>query len=480
MNIRFILYILGSLLCIEGGLLLLPVVVELLYGGENCLPIFYSSAIAFVIGGICWYANKNCSKESGKREGFIIVGTVWIVFAFFGSFPFILSGYVPSMTDAFFEAMSGFTTTGSTIISDVESLPHGLLFWRALMQFTGGIGILVLCIAVLPIFGVGSMNLFQAETSSVPINEKFRPRIKDGARHIFRIYLILTALCMFSYLPGMNLFDAVCHAFSTLSIGGFSTKSASMGAYSAYIQYVTMLFMILGSCSFVLFFYAWKREFRKITQNDEFRFYMLMILIVSLFVCAGLLLSNQDAEPAIRDGLFNAVSMISTTGYAVNDYMRWSPPMWLVVFLASFIGGCAGSTAGGMKMVRFLLLVRVIPMQLKKIIHPNAIIQVKLNRQNVPEEKMSRTLAFFMIFLCIYVVGVLVLTISGLNFTTAAGASIACLSNTGLGLDMTGPSNNFAHLSIVAKWACCFLMLFGRLEIYSILILFSPEFWRKQ
>jgi trk system potassium uptake protein TrkH len=478
MNIRFILYVLGALLCIEGGLLTLPAGVDLLYGGNDWQPFFYSAAIAFSVGGTCWNFNKNCSKEIGKREGFIIVSAVWIVFAFFGSLPFLFSGYVPGMADAFFEAMSGFTTTGSTILRDIEALPNGLLFWRALMHFTGGIGLLVLCIAVLPIFGVGSMNIYQAETSTVSIGEKFRPRIKDVAKLIFRIYLMLTVLCVLCYLPGMDLFDAVCHAFSTTATGGFSTKNASIDAYSAYTQYVTIFFMILGSCSFVLFFYLWKREFRKIIQNDEFRFYLTVILIVSLFICAGLLLDKYGVEAAIRVGFFNVVSMISTTGYAVNDYMQWSSPLWFILFLVAFIGGCAGSTSGGLKMVRFLLLVRMIPLQFKKIIHPNAMIQIKLNGQNVSDEKKSRTLAFFIVFVCVYVAGVFTLMICGLNFTTAAGASIACLSNAGLGLDMTGPTGNFSHLTAAAKWACSFLMLFGRLEIYSVLLLFSPAFWK--
>jgi trk system potassium uptake protein TrkH len=437
--------------------------------------------VAFAIGWMFAYSNKNCPKEIGKREGFIIVGVVWIVFAFFGSLPFVFSGYVSSITDAFFETMSGFTTTGSTIIRDIEGLPHGLLFWRAFMHFTGGIGILVLCIAVLPIFGVGSMNIYQAETSTVSIGEKFSPRIKDVAKHIFRIYLILTASCILFYLPAMDFFDAVCHAFSTTAIGGFSTKNASMGAFSVYAQYVTILFMILGSCPFVLFFYAWKCEFGKITKNDEFRFYLTMILIISLFICIVLLIKNQGiVEPAIREGIFNVVSMISTTGYVINDYMQWSPPMWFIIFLTAFIGGCAGSTSGGLKMVRFLLLVRMIPMQFKKIMHQNAIVQVKLNGQTVPEDKMYRILAFFIIFLFVYIAGVFILILCGLNFTTAAGTSIACLSNTGSGLDLSGPHNNFANLSVAAKWICSFLMLFGRLEVYSILILFSPAFWRKQ
>jgi len=480
MNYRFIVYILGVLLFIEGGLMTLPAMVAFVYDEPDFLPILYSSMIAFMIGGAFWLVNRKCRRVTGKREGFIIVGLVWIVYSFFGALPFLLSGYIPSATDAFFEAMSGITTTGSTILTDIEALPHGLLFWRALLHFTGGIGILVLGIAILPVFGVGSMNIYRVETSVTSISEKLRPRIKDTAKLIFRIYLILTILCILFYLPDMNLFDAICHAFSTTATGGFSTKNASLGAFSAYSQYVTIVFMLSGSTSFVLFFFIWKRELLKITQNDELRLYVLMILGAFIFICSGLLIDNYAVEKAVRESLFGVVSVISTTGYAVNDYLQWRPTLWFIIFLLSFIGGCAGSTAGGLKIVRFLLLFRMIPVQFKKIIHQNAIIQVKLNGQNVTEERMSRTLAFFVIFLCIYTLGTIMLMISGLDFTTAAGASIACLANSGPALDSLGPAGNFAGISVAAKWICSFLMLCGRLELYSVLILFTPVFWKKQ
>ncbi|MDR0795292.1 MAG: TrkH family potassium uptake protein [Tannerella sp.] len=480
MNIRFILNILGALLLIESGLLALPAIVALLYSEHDLIPILYSSVITFVTGGLFWLFNKKCKKEIGKREGFIIVGAVWVVFAFFGALPFILSGYIPSVTDAFFEAMSGFTTTGATILNDIEALPHGLLFWRAFMHFTGGIGILVLGIAILPIFGVGSVNLYRAENSVSFLSEKIKPRVKDYATLIFRIYLIITVLCILFYLPDMDFFDAVCHALSTTATGGFSTKNASLAAYSIYSQYVTIVFMLLGSTSFVLFFHVWKREWVKIAQNDEFRFYLLMIVAAFVFICAGLLIDNYGVEQAVRESLFNVASVVSNTGYTIHDYMLWTPPLWFIIFLLTFIGGCSGSTAGGLKIVRFLLLFRIIPVQFKKIIHQNAIIQVKLNGQNVSTERMSRTLAFFMIFLCSYVLGVFMLMIFGMDFTSAAGASIACLANSGLGLDGIGQASNFAGLSDIAKWICTFLMLIGRLELYSVLILFSPSFWKKQ
>ncbi len=480
MNVRFILYVLGSLLLIEGGLMVLPVIVALLYGEHDLLPILYSSAIAFAIGGAFFYFNRNCSKEISKREGHIIVSSVWVVYAFFGSLPFIFSGYIPSIADAFFETMSGFTTTGGTILNDIEALPHGLLFWRALTHFMGGIGILVLSIAVLPIFGTGSMLIYQAETSTASVGGKLRPRIKDTAKHIFSIYVVLTLVCCLLYIPEMGFFDAVCHAFSTTASGGFSTKNASMGTYSAYSQYITIIFMLLAGVNFTLVFYGWKRDFQKIYRNDEFRFYIGVFLVASLFICVGLLINGFSAESAIRESLFNVSSIMTTTGYTTVDYMMWTPPLWFIIFLVTFIGGCAGSTSGGLKVVRFMLLFRMIPVQFKKIIHQKAIIQVKLNKQNVSEERMFRTLAFFMIFLFVFTAGTFLLLFCGLDFTSAAGASIGCLGNSGPGLGTVGPAGNFAHVTDFGKWICSFLMLFGRLELYSILILFSPAFWKQQ
>ena len=480
MNIRFVLYVLGALLFIEGGLMLLPVLVALIYGEHDLLPIAYSSVIAFAVGGAFWQFNKGCSKEIGKREGFMVVGTVWIVYAFFGSLPFIFSGYILSFTDAFFEAISGFTATGATILTDIEALPYGLLFWRAFMNFTGGIGILVLSIAVLPIFGVGNMMIYKAESSTSFISGKLSPRIKDTTKLIFRMYLILTAICILLYLPDMNLFDAVCHAFSSIATSGTSTKNASMGAYSAYSQYVTIVFMILGSTSFFLFFYVWKRDFKSIIRNDEFRFFLILMLAASAFIFVGLLFHGYPVGRAVRESLFNVASVVSTSGYTIHDYTQWMPPLWLILFLLHFIGGCAGSTAGGLKVARFLLLLRMIPVQFKKIIHQNAVLYVKLNQQNVPEERMFNTLAFFMIFLCVFTVGVFLLMVLGLNFTSAAGVSIGCLGNSGQGLDMVSPTGNYGDLSSAGKWVCAFLMLLGRLELYSILILFSPSFWKKQ
>ena len=480
MNIRFVLYILGVLLFIEGGLMLLPVIVDLSYGDHGFLPILYSSAIACAVGGIFWKFNRGCSKDNGKREGFVIVGVVWIVYAFFGSLPFVFSGYATSFSDAFFEAMSGITTTGSTILADIEVLPHGLLFWRSLMHFLGGIGILVFGIAVLPIFGIGSMTIYQAETSTASVSGKFKPRIKNTAKQIFRIYLIITITCILLYLPDMNFFDAVCHGFSTTATGGFSTKNASIGAYSVYSQYITVFFMLLGSTPFVLFFYVWKREFKKIIQYEEFRFYLLIILIASIFIFTGLLLHGSTVTQAVRESLFNVVSIISTTGYAINDYMQWASPLWFIIFLIALIGGCAGSTTGGLKVVRLLVLLKMIPVQFKKIMHQNAIIPVKLNWQNVPEDRIFHILTFFMIYICIFITGIFVLMVCGLNFTSAVGASIACLGNSGPGLDLVGPAGSFAILPPVGKWVCSFLMLIGRLELYSILILFTPSFWSKQ
>jgi trk system potassium uptake protein TrkH len=480
MNVRFILYTLGALLLIEGGLMLFPAVVSLVYGERDLIPILLSALTASGIGGTCWFFSRGHSKDIGKREGHIIVSSVWVVYALFGSLPFIFSGQIPSPTDAFFEAMSGFTTTGGTILPNIESLTHGVLFWRSFMHFVGGMGILVLIIAVLPIFGVGSMTIYQVETSNASISSRLSPRIKDTAKYISRIYIAFTVLCTLLYLPEMGFFDALCHAFSTTASGGFSTKNASMGAYSAYSQYVSILFMLLAGTNFTLLFYAWKRDFRRIAVNDEFRVYLMIVVLASLFVGCGLLFNGFAVEKAIRESLFHVVSLLTTTGYAVSDYTLWAPPLWFIIFLIAFVGGCAGSTSGGLKVVRFVLLYRMIPVQFKRIVHQRGMIQVKLNKQNVPEDQMFRTLAFSCFFLCIFIISIFILMICGLNFISALGATVACFINSGPGLGEVGPAGTFAAIPLAAKWVCSFLMLLGRLELYAVLILFSRDFWTKK
>ncbi|MDR2848256.1 MAG: TrkH family potassium uptake protein [Bacteroidales bacterium] len=479
MNTRFIIHILGSLLIIEGGLMLFPAIVALFYGEQDFVPFLLSVLIASGVGLVCRFFSKNSSQEISKREGHIIVSAVWIVFAVFGALPFLLSGQVTSLVDAFFETMSGFTTTGCTAMPNVEALTHGMLFWRALMHFTGGVGILVLIIAVLPIFGVGSMTIFQLETSNASIN-RLSPRIKDTATYIFRFYVFFTILCMLLYLPEMGFFDAICHAFSTTASGGFSTRNASLGAYSGYSQYVSIVFMLLAGTNFTLMYYAWKREFRKISHSDEFRFYLMIVLVVSVFVACGLLYKGFGVERAIRESLFPVVSILTTTGYVVGDYTLWAPPLWFIVLITAFVGGCAGSTAGGLKVVRFILLLKMIPVQFKRLLHQHGVISVKLNKQNVPEEQMFRTLSYFMIFLSVFIAGDFILLICGLDSTSALGATVACLTNCGQGLGAVGPSGNFSELSVAGKLVCSFLMLLGRLELYAILIIFSRDFWNKQ
>ncbi|MDR1864971.1 MAG: TrkH family potassium uptake protein [Bacteroidales bacterium] len=474
------MYVLGSLLMIEGGLMLLPAGVSLIYGEEDFAAILLSALTTSGVGGAFWYAFRKCSKEIGKREGYIIVSTVWVVYALFGSLPFLLSGQIPSITDAFFETMSGFTTTGSTILPEIEILTRGALFWRALMHFTGGMGILVLTIAILPIFGVGSMTIYQAETSNASVSSRLSPKIKDTAKYIFRIYVVFTVICTLLYLPEMGWFDALCHAFSTTASGGFSTKNASMGAYSAYSQYVSIVFMLLAGTNFTLLFFAWKRDFRKVSGNDEFRFYLLIVLLASLFICCGLLLSGYRAERAIRESLFHVASILTTTGYIISDYTLWLPPLWYILFLITFIGGCAGSTSGGLKVVRLVLLLKMIPVQFKRIVHSRGMIQVKLNRQNVPEAQMFRTLSFFMIFLCVFTVGAFVLMLCGMDFLSAVGGTIACLGNAGPGLELVGPAGTFSDVPTAGKWVCSLLMLLGRLELYAVLILLSRDYWTKQ
>ncbi|NJO68121.1 MAG: TrkH family potassium uptake protein [Bacteroidetes bacterium] len=417
----------------------------------------------------------------GKREGYLIASLIWVVYSIFGALPFMISGKIPSFTDAFFETMSGFTTTGASILKEVESLPHGILLWRSMTHLVGGIGILLVSIVVLPVFGTGSMYLYGAEASSVSTG-KLHPKIKDTASRLLWIYLSFTALLtVLLWLGGMNLFDSICHSFGTIASGGFSTKNSSLINYSPYIQYTISVFMIIAAINFNLHYFLLKGAFKKVFQNEELKLFMgiltgaVLVIGLSLFI-----IHDYDAERAFRDAFFNVSTIISTTGYANTDYMLWQPFIWFVLFLLMFIGGCAGSTAGGIKVVRYLLLFRNIPVQFRKLLHERGVIAARLNGEIVNEELIFRTLAFFIIYLFIWVVSTFLLMFTGLPLLESMGGAAASMSCVGPGLGSVGPVGNFSALTDFAKWVLSFDMLAGRLEIFSFLILFTPFFWKNK
>lgn len=461
--------------------MILPIVVSIIYGEKDFYFITLSAAITFFCGGALWYFNRDPDKDIGKREAYLVASSIWIVYSIFGALPYYLSGEIPSFTDAFFETISGFTTTGASIITVVEEIPHGLLFWRSMTHLVGGIGILVLSIVVLPVFGTGSMFLYGAETSSASTG-KLHPKIKDTATRLLWIYIgFVVLLTVLLLLGGMNLFESLCHSFGTMASGGFSVRTSSLIDYSPYIQYVIAFFMIFAGMNFNLHYFLLKGYFKKIFGNEEFRLFLTIIVVaVIVFWLSLMYFHNQGVEESFRIAFFNVSNIMSTTGFVVNDYMQWTPPLWAILFFMFFIGGCAGSTAGGVKVVRYVLLIKNIPVQFRKLLHERGIIAARLNGEMISEELVFRTFVFVIIYLFIWVISTIVLVITGLPILDAMGGVASCMASYGPGLGSVGPVGNYAHLHDVAKWVLSFDMLVGRLEIFSFLILFTPFFWKNK
>lgn len=482
-NYPLILHTLGTLVVFIGLLMLLCVPVAINYWEEDWLALIISSMAAVIPGLIMRYSTRNNSnKELKKRDGYLIVTLAWVFMSAFGALPYVLSGAIPSYTDAFFETISGFTTTGASILNDIEGMPHGLLFWRSLTQWVGGMGIIVLAVAILPILGIGGMQLFVAEAPGIS-PDKLQPRIRETAKRLWFLYLGLTIIeTGLLMIGGMDLFDATNHALTTMATGGFSTYQASMAEQSAYIQYVVIVFMFLAGTSFSLIYYSVKLQFRKVWAFEEFRYYMGFTVLFTLIVTLGIFFSTEetDVEKAFRDALFQVVSIITTTGFATADYTSWTPFITVLFFILMFIGGSAGSTAGGVKVVRYVVLIKNSVLELKRQLHPSAVIPVRLNDKAVPRDITFNILAFIMIYIFIFATGSLTLAASGVDFTTAIGAVATSLGNIGPGLGQVGPVDNFANVPTSGKWILSFLMLLGRLELFTVLILFTPYFWRRQ
>ncbi|MCW3786509.1 TrkH family potassium uptake protein [Plebeiibacterium sediminum] len=479
LNKKFILNTLGLILVFESLFMLLSAGVSLFYGDFDVEALLISFAITFSVGGLCWALNRKVEKDMLKRESFIIVTLVWVVMSIFGSLPYIFSGTIPGFTDAFFETISGFTTTGASIVNDIEALPHGILFWRSITHLIGGMGIIVLAVAILPFFGFGGMQLYSAEAAGVT-NDKLHPRITKTAKSLWGIYVVLilseTAFLMFG---GMPLFDALCHSFGTIASGGFSTKNASIAEYSPYIQYVIIVFMIFAGTNFALFFFVWKGNWKKLTKNAEFKVFLSVILVVSL--CIGTTLffhTNQTFEKSFRDALFQVTSTITSTGFVTADYTAWHPYLTFVIFGLMFSGACVGSTSGGIKLFRHMILVKNIKIEFKRMSHPNAVIPLKIGKNMVSHEVIYKVLAFLVLYMAIFCVGTLLMTIVGLDMDSAFGAVATSMGGIGPGLGVVGPMNNFYAIPEAGKWILSVLMLLGRLELFSVLILFAPGFWK--
>ena len=481
MNLVLTLRILGALLLFLGGSLFAPLPFSWYYS-DGAWPAFIIAAIiCFVVGGLLFRFCKS-PKELTVREGFAVVTFGWTVFAIFGALPYLISGAITSPLDAIFETMSGFTTTGSTILTEIEAMPQSLLFWRALTHWLGGMGIIVLSLAILPMLGVGGMQLFKAEVPG-PTADRLKPRIQDTAKMLWGVYVLLTAVeTLLLMFGGMGFFDALCHSFATLATGGFSTQNTSIAAYdSSYIDGVVTLFMILAGINFALHFQVLRGKAREFFQSEELRVYLGIILIstvvVMYFNWSGGVYHQFGQN--LRFSIFQVSSIMTTTGFGTADFELWPVVAQYILLLLMFIGGCAGSTGGGMKVARILLLFKHAQVQVFRLIHPRAIRLVKLGNRPVDKEVLQAILGFFAVFIGIFVVGSLLVAATGMDIVSAASAVLACLSNIGPGLGSVGPVDNFAHVPAFGKTVLIVCMLMGRLELFTVLVLFFPSFWHK-
>ncbi len=480
MDIKAVLHVLGALLVSIGASLLIPIGVCLIYN-DGGLHAFIISFLIIVTVGLLLWLKTPADREVQVREGFAIVTFGWIALAGFGALPFVLASSGISYTDAFFETMSGFTTTGATILSDVEALPHGLLFWRSFTHWLGGMGIILLSLAILPMLGVGGMQLFKAEVPG-PSVDKLKPRIQTTAKILWGVYLFFSvAETVLLRLGGMNLFDALCHTFGTMATGGFSTKNAGISHFdSAYIEYVISIFMVLAGANFALHYRALRGQLSSYHRNAEFRFYVGIIVAVTLFLTFSLRSSHFDSySQSLQKSVFHVVSLMTTTGFHSADYEMWSISAQFLLIMLMFVGGCAGSTGGGIKVVRIFIAIKYSATQLKKLVHPHAVIPLRLGQTSVAREAASGVMDFLLIYFFIFAAGSFAMTLFGLDLVTSVSTVISTLGNIGPGIGTIGPTENFAHIPAAGKWLLSLLMLVGRLEIFTVLVIFSRHFWIK-
>ena len=480
MNVRTVLHVLGALLIFEGVSLVFPLFFSIYYNDGVQIALISSIAISIGAGLLAFWTNRQF-QELRIREGFAIVGLGWTVMALFGALPYVISGAIPSFTDAFFETMSGFTTTGASILTDIEVVPKGLLFWRSETHWLGGMGIIVLSLAILPILGVGGMQLFKAEVPG-PVPDKLQPRIKETAKLLWLVYVLVSAAeTLLLLLGGMNLFDALCHTFGTVATGGFSTKNASIAHFdSLYIEAVIVFFMFVAGTNFNLHYKLLRGEPKIYRIDREFLFYFKIILLMILVTTVVVFFARyREPLQALRVSVFQVVSITTTTGYATDDFELWSSSGQLIMLLLMFVGGCAGSTGGSIKIIRVMIVLKHSINEVKKLIHPNAFMPVRLGGRVVQPEVVTNVLGFFLLYMVIFAVGSLILAMLGVDFVTAISSVAATLGNIGPGLGNVGPTDNYSQIPLIGKWILSFFMLLGRLEIYTILILFVPEFWKK-
>ena len=494
LNTKIIVHLMGLLLLCNGFFMLLATLVSSIYRDGATLGILIAAVTTLFVGFLAMIYTRGHRKEVKKKEGYIIVTFGWLIMSLSGVLPYLFSGSIPDVTNAFFETISGYTTTGASILDDIEAQPEGILFWRSLTHWIGGMGIIVLAIAILPLLGIGGMQLFAAEAPG-PNADKLHPRITDTAKRLWLIYVGYTlAETLLLKLAGMPFFDAINHSLATLSTGGFSTKNASLAFWNdqPLIQYIVILFMFLAGSNFVLSYFAFKGKIQKVIRDEEFKTYAAMIfsftVIAALVVyfkaditmdTPGYEMVFGKAESSFRHALFQVIAVVTTTGFVTADFTSWTPFLTIFFFGLMFAGGSAGSTSGGIKVMRHLLVIKNGILEFKRSLHSNAIIPVRYNNKSVRQDIVYNIIAFFGLYMLLFIIGALVLGAMGIDFVTAIGGAASSLGNVGPAFGDLNPVSNFNGLPDAGKWWCAFLMLAGRLELFTVLILLTPFFWRK-
>ena len=478
-NWRIVFKTMGVLTMLEALFMLVPTFTAWWYHEADLGAWLVSSIITWFT---CWWmilAGRKAERRVGEREGYVIVAAVWVVYSLFGMLPYWLSGTLPDITDAWYETMAGFTTTGSTVFTDVAVQRHSILLWRSLSQWIGGMGIIVLSVAILPMFGLGGMQLYSAEVTGVSY-EKLSPRIADTAKHMWITYIGLTVgEGILLWLFGMGKFDAVCHAMSTISTGGFATHNDSVIGFSPAIQWIILVFMLLSGINFTQLIYLFRGKPQRLWYDEETRWYAGACLVAGVVLAIGLLAVTHGQWDSIRIGLFTSIATITSTGYVASDYMQWPPVLWVIVFFLMFTGGASGSTAGGMKWVRIAVFAKAALAEIKRRIHPNAVIPVRFNGATLRDTTTGNVMAFMFFYIMIIVGATLWFCGCGIGFDESFGIATSMIGNVGVSIGQWGSSGCYAAMPAAAKWVATFVMLIGRLEIFTVLLLFSRALWKK-
>jgi trk system potassium uptake protein TrkH len=482
-NFRIISKIIGSLLFIEAFFIALCLVIAFGFEEDDTLAFAMSLLITFGSAVLFLYMGRHAENTLSRHDAYIVVTAVWIIFSIFGMFPFLIHGSITSVTDAYFETMSGFTTTGATILDDVEALPHGMLFWRSLMQWIGGLGIVFFTIAILPSLVGGSVKIFAAEATG-PIKAKMHPRLTTTAKWIWSIYSLLTLGCGLSFwLAGMNWFEATNYAMTTTATGGFAIHNSGTADFqSPTVDYIAIIFQFLAGINFTLLYISiFKMKLKDLYRNSEFKLYISTVLLATAAIMLCLLIQmGYPLEKAFRNALFQVVGFITTTGICNDDIGTWPHVTWIILGLVMFLGACAGSTSGGFKCIRGVMTLKVLRNNFRQIIHPNAVLPIKVNGQSIPQSRITALFAFFTLFVLMLIVTAAIMIISGIDSTNSVVIALSCVSNVGPSLDnQVGPPILWSGMSDIVKWTLCLLMLMGRLEILTVLVLFTRTFWKE-